>query len=130
MLNKAGQDEDETNSDGYSTGDRDEQVIATRWPKEEPGEKEKRTPRHMWHAALALILERGRPVTREFRLSLLRSHQTYVVPGRVIVASSPLYQPMDGIERLGYEVRVYIRVPDLGGSPTCTLFETFLRFPY
>lgn len=97
MLNKAGRDEDETNSDGYSTGDRDELVTAPRWPKEEPGEKEKRTPRHMWHAALALILERGRPVTR-----------------RVIVASSPLYQPMDGVERLGYEVRVYIRVPDLG----------------
>lgn len=97
MNNKAGRDEDETNSDGYSTGDRDELVIAPRWPKEGPGEKEKRTPRHMWHAALALILERGRPVTR-----------------RVIVASSPLYQPMDGIERLGYEVRVYIRVPDLG----------------
>jgi hypothetical protein len=72
MLNKAGRDEDETNSDGYSTGDRDELVIA---PRRAKGEKEKRTPRHMWHAALALILERGRPVTREFRLSLLRSHQ-------------------------------------------------------
>ena len=75
MLNKARQDEDETNSDGYSTGDRDELVMAPRWPKEEPGEKEKRIPRHMWHAALALILERGRPVTREFRLSLMRFYQ-------------------------------------------------------
>ena len=37
---------------------------------------------------------------------------------------------MDGIERLGYEVRVYIRVPDLGGSLTCTLSEPFLRFPF
>jgi len=34
--------------------------------------------------------------------------------GRVIVTSSPLYQPMDGIEQLGYELRVYVRVPDLG----------------
>ncbi|KAG5652242.1 hypothetical protein H0H81_005700 [Sphagnurus paluster] len=49
------------------------------------------------HTALTLILERGRPVTR-----------------RVVVASSPLYQPMDTMERLGYEVRVYLRVPDLG----------------
>ncbi|KAJ7202072.1 hypothetical protein GGX14DRAFT_654704 [Mycena pura] len=53
--------------------------------------------RHLSHAALALILERGRPITR-----------------RVLVASSPLYQPMDSAERLGYEVRVYARVPDLG----------------
>ena len=34
--------------------------------------------------------------------------------GRVVVTSSPLYQPMDEIERLGYELRVYVRVPDLG----------------
>jgi len=45
------------------------------------------------------LLERGRSVTR-----------------RVVVTSSPLYQPMDGIERLGYELRVYVRVPDLGGG--------------
>jgi hypothetical protein len=32
------------------------------------------------------------------------------------VTSSPLYQPMDTMERLGYEVRVYLRVPDLGLS--------------
>ncbi|KAF5353900.1 hypothetical protein D9756_007118 [Leucocoprinus leucothites] len=56
----------------------------------------KRSP-HLWHAALALVLERGRPVTR-----------------RVVVASSPLYQPMDDMERLGYEVSVLTRVPDLG----------------
>ena len=31
-----------------------------------------------------------------------------------MVTSSPLYQPMDEIERLGYELRVYVRVPDLG----------------
>lgn len=54
-------------------------------------------PRHIWHAALALILERGRPVSR-----------------RVVVTSSPLHQPMEKIMRLGYEVRVFIRVPDLG----------------
>lgn len=28
--------------------------------------KEKRPPKHLWHAALALILERGRPVTRMY----------------------------------------------------------------
>ncbi|KAG6840774.1 hypothetical protein C0991_004498 [Blastosporella zonata] len=53
--------------------------------------------RHLSHTALALILERGRAVSR-----------------RVVVTSSPLYQPMETLERLGYEVRVYIRVPDLG----------------
>lgn len=51
----------------------------------------------MSHAALALILERGRSVSR-----------------RVLVTSSPLYQPMESAERLGYEVRVYARVPDTG----------------
>ncbi|EJD07946.1 uncharacterized protein FOMMEDRAFT_164754 [Fomitiporia mediterranea MF3/22] len=57
----------------------------------------RRAKTHLSHAALTLILERGRPVTR-----------------RVLATSSPLYQPMDGAERLGYEVRVYARVPDLG----------------
>lgn len=33
-----------------------------------------------------------------------------------MVASSPLYQPMETIERFGYELRVFIRVPDLGMS--------------
>jgi hypothetical protein len=51
----------------------------------------------MSHAALVLILERGRSVNR-----------------RVLVASSPLYQPMDGAAQLGYEVHVYARVPDTG----------------
>ncbi|KAH9950715.1 hypothetical protein B0H21DRAFT_455656 [Amylocystis lapponica] len=55
--------------------------------------------RHMSYAALALILERGRPITR-----------------RVLVASSPLYQPLDAAEQIGYEVRVYARVPDTGGG--------------
>jgi len=36
------------------------------------------------------------------------------VPGRVVVASSPLYQPMETIERFGYDLRVFVRVPDLG----------------
>lgn len=49
----------------------------------------------MSHAALALILERGRSVSR-----------------RVLVASSPLYQPVDSAAQLGYEVQVYARVPD------------------
>ncbi|KAH9829830.1 uncharacterized protein C8Q71DRAFT_788669 [Rhodofomes roseus] len=53
--------------------------------------------RYLSHAALALILERGRPITR-----------------RVLVASSPLYQPVDSAGLLGYEVRVYARVPDTG----------------
>ncbi|KAI0777627.1 hypothetical protein BD413DRAFT_601955 [Trametes elegans] len=52
---------------------------------------------HLSHAALALVLERGRPVTR-----------------RVLVTSSPLYQPMHSAEALGYEVRIYARVPDNG----------------
>lgn len=52
---------------------------------------------HLSHAALALVLERGRPVTR-----------------RVLVTSSPLYQPMQSAEELGYEVRIYARVPDTG----------------
>lgn len=40
------------------------------------------------------------------------SNETFT--GRVVVTSSPLYQPMESIERLGYELRVFIRVPDLG----------------
>lgn len=57
----------------------------------------RRLKTHLNHAALSLILERGRPITR-----------------RVLATSSPLYQPMDGAEKLGYEVRVYARVPDTG----------------
>lgn len=63
--------------------------------KHPPHSKQK--PRHISHAALTLILERGRPITR-----------------RVLVTSSPLHQPMDTAQELGYEVRVYIRVPDVG----------------
>ncbi|KAJ4474505.1 hypothetical protein J3R30DRAFT_3295438 [Lentinula aciculospora] len=54
-------------------------------------------PKHLSHSALSLILERGRPVTR-----------------RILVTSSPLYQPMDGAESLGFEVRIFARVPDTG----------------
>ena len=54
-----------------------------------------RKPKHLSHAALALILERGRPVTR-----------------RVLATSSPLYQPVDSAEQLGYEVHILQRVPD------------------
>ncbi|KAL5504953.1 hypothetical protein ACEPAH_7616 [Sanghuangporus vaninii] len=62
-----------------------------------PVHPSRRSKTHLSHAALTLILERGRPIAR-----------------RVLATSSPLYQPMDGAERLGYEVRVYARVPDLG----------------
>jgi len=31
-----------------------------------------------------------------------------------LVTSSPLYQPMEGAEQLGFEVRVFARVPDTG----------------
>ncbi|KAJ3785010.1 hypothetical protein GGU10DRAFT_13027 [Lentinula aff. detonsa] len=54
-------------------------------------------PKHLSHSALSLILERGRPITR-----------------RILVTSSPLYQPMDGAESLGFEVRIFARVPDMG----------------
>ncbi|KIK63969.1 hypothetical protein GYMLUDRAFT_71434 [Collybiopsis luxurians FD-317 M1] len=54
-------------------------------------------PKHLSHSALTLILERGRPIAR-----------------RVLVASSPLYQPLQSAERLGFEVRVFARVPDTG----------------
>ncbi|KAJ3808596.1 hypothetical protein F5876DRAFT_78582 [Lentinula aff. lateritia] len=54
-------------------------------------------PKHLSHSALSLILERGRPITR-----------------RILVTSSPLYQPMDGAESLGFEVRIFARVPDTG----------------
>ncbi|KAI0087183.1 hypothetical protein BDY19DRAFT_1092299 [Irpex rosettiformis] len=56
-----------------------------------------RKTKQLSHAALALILERGRPVTR-----------------RVLATSSPLYQPVDSAEQLGYEVHILQRVPDAG----------------
>ncbi|KAF9233563.1 hypothetical protein BU15DRAFT_90288 [Melanogaster broomeanus] len=59
-----------------------------------------RRPRRLSHAALALLLERGRPITR-----------------RCLVTSSPLYQPMDSAIQLGYDVRIYARVPDNGDAP-------------
>lgn len=33
--------------------------------------KEKKVPKHLWHAALTLILERGRPVTRKIHYPVL-----------------------------------------------------------
>ncbi|KAF8122358.1 hypothetical protein EV363DRAFT_1182785 [Boletus edulis] len=59
-----------------------------------------RRPKRLSHGALALLLERGRPITR-----------------RCLVTSSPLYQPMDSAIQLGYDVRVYARVPDNEGGP-------------
>ncbi|KAJ7598867.1 hypothetical protein C8J56DRAFT_1039745 [Mycena floridula] len=56
-------------------------------------------PKHISHSALALILERGRPVTR-----------------RVLVTSSPLYQSIEGAQQLGYQVHIYARVPDTGNG--------------
>ncbi|KAF9496975.1 hypothetical protein BDN71DRAFT_654343 [Pleurotus eryngii] len=54
----------------------------------------KQFTKHLSHAALTLLLERGRPIAK-----------------RVMVASSPLYQPMEGALRLGYEVHIFKRVP-------------------
>ncbi|CAE6383170.1 unnamed protein product [Rhizoctonia solani] len=45
------------------------------------------------HTALVLFLERGRPCAR-----------------RILVASSPLHQPLDGVVGMGYEVSVLQRV--------------------
>ncbi|KAI0343851.1 hypothetical protein BDW22DRAFT_1356427 [Trametopsis cervina] len=58
-----------------------------------------RKTKQMSHAALALIIERGRPVTR-----------------RVLATSSPLVQSIDIAEQLGYEVHILQRVPDAGDS--------------
>ncbi|KAF5381543.1 hypothetical protein D9615_005616 [Tricholomella constricta] len=63
--------------------------------------KSRRPARHLSHTALALILERGRPITR-----------------RVVVTSSPLYQPMDTMERLGYEAVFAEKRPDDYCTPT------------
>ncbi|KDR70201.1 hypothetical protein GALMADRAFT_891390 [Galerina marginata CBS 339.88] len=94
--------EKEANLDGHGSPAMDEEDNGTVGPGSLfvgslKNNKEKKAPKHLWHAALTLILERGRPITR-----------------RVVVTSSPLYQPMESIERLGYELRVFIRVPDLG----------------
>ncbi|KIK96848.1 hypothetical protein PAXRUDRAFT_825536 [Paxillus rubicundulus Ve08.2h10] len=66
-----------------------------------------RRTKRLSHAALALLLERGRPITR-----------------RCLVTSSPLYQPMDSAIQLGYDVRIYARVPDNGGAPDRRLHHT------
>ena len=82
-------------------------------------QKEKKPSKHLWHAAFILILERGRPITRVLHFRISRKSVfivSFVCPGRVVVASSPLYQPMESIERFGYDLRVFIRVPDLGTS--------------
>jgi len=49
----------------------------------------------LYFPALTLILERGRLINR-----------------RVLATSSPLYQNMDSAKELGYEVHVYVRVPE------------------
>lgn len=66
-----GQPEREANSDGYefpanANADKDESGAGDDSMSVEPTKngKEKKVPRHLWHAALALVLERGRPVTR------------------------------------------------------------------
>ncbi|PPR01009.1 hypothetical protein CVT24_000590, partial [Panaeolus cyanescens] len=93
--------EREFNSDGYEypTDDTEEAGDVEFDPDVSPNEevRPKSALRHLWHAALILVLERGRPVTR-----------------RAVVASSPLHQPMEGIKDLGYDLRVYLRVPDMG----------------
>ncbi|KAG6836504.1 hypothetical protein H0H93_007369 [Arthromyces matolae] len=88
-LNKAGNAASEKHA--ASKAELKPATATARKPKSKP------RPRHLSHAALALLLERGRAVSK-----------------RVVVTSSPLYQPMNTLERLGYEVRVFMRVPDLG----------------
>ncbi|KAG6855978.1 hypothetical protein H0H87_008783 [Tephrocybe sp. NHM501043] len=91
--------EDERGMDeGYDKGKgKEEEQVQEMELEKEPKPKPRPRARHISHTALALILERGRAVSR-----------------RVAVTSSPLYQPMDTLERLGYEVRIFARVPDLG----------------
>ncbi|KAH0579314.1 hypothetical protein H2248_003459 [Termitomyces sp. 'cryptogamus'] len=91
-----GQGEGKSHEEDVEDGEEDGKALAAQ-SKKGTSSKTRQKQRHLSHTSLALILERGRPVSR-----------------RVAVTSSPLYQPMDTLERLGYEVRVYIRVPDLG----------------
>jgi hypothetical protein len=70
--------EREANSDGYeyparTNADKDESGAGDDSVSVEPTKngKEKKVPRHLWHAALALILERGRPVTRMFCINVI-----------------------------------------------------------
>jgi hypothetical protein len=64
----------------------------------------KRLKPKILHTALVLLLERGRPCAR-----------------RILVASSPLHQTLDGVVGMGYEVsvlqRVEIKEGDNGASP-------------
>lgn len=64
----------------------------------------KRLKPKILHTALVLLLERGRPCAR-----------------RILVASSPLHQTLDGVVGMGYEVsvlqRVEIKEGDEGPSP-------------
>jgi hypothetical protein len=41
-------------------------------------QKEKKPSKHLWHAALILILERGRPITRVLPLRILQQFSTFV----------------------------------------------------
>ncbi|CAL1711037.1 unnamed protein product [Somion occarium] len=68
--------------------------------KRHSSRQQRKRDRYLSHAALALILERGRPITR-----------------RVLVTSSPLYQPVESAEQLGYDVKILRRVPDDGSGP-------------
>lgn len=45
----------------------------------------------------------------------------------MLVASSPLYQPLEPAQELGYEVRVYVRVPDTGDRSERRQSHTFTR---
>jgi len=109
----------EANSDGYEftivqDNERDEIATSASFSARKAVKPKPRS--HLWHAALALILERGRPISRRsFCLSFCSASDEFLL-GRVVVTSSPLYQPMESIEHLGYDLRVYMRVPDLGQS--------------
>jgi hypothetical protein len=55
----------EANSDGYENPeDEDADVVVNDPFPSFRQNRVKKPPKHLWHAALALILERGRPVTR------------------------------------------------------------------
>ena len=61
----------EANSDGYEQpGDEDADVVANDPFPSFRQNKEKKALKHLWHAALTLILERGRPVTRMYFVAL------------------------------------------------------------
>jgi len=64
------QDNKEVDSDGNDYADEGADVVRsdTFFVGSLQRTKEKRLLKHLWHAALTLILERGRPVTRELHL--------------------------------------------------------------